>query len=1157
MSCQTNVLSDAPVDSDELGGGHERLAQALSGLIAGSAEGLTIGLAGPWGSGKSTVVKLLQKQLEQSVADGAQLQCCVFVFNAWRHEGDPLRRTFLETLVQSLKDCTWLRPSDFQADIDELAHRRERTEVSSQPVLTLWGWLGALLLLVVMPLGDALVVARAPYGPVLALAPLGGAVVLLGVYLYRQVAHWTGPNAGTSPSSSWDPEGSSLPAQLGLLVNSHRTSTRSYSLKSPNPTSLEFEALFRKVTGSVLQSPNRRLVIVMDNLDRLPDEQALGLWATMRTFTDMEALPDKESRPWVVVPFAPVKAGLTVPGFLTATSVLAGPGEAVSSVQKTFRVIFHMPLPVLSEWQGFLESVLAKAFPSHSPSDFYDVYLIYRDAGVASNPFPTPRLIKGFVNQLVAVHRIWGDSIPLVTQALYVIALADGDQEKIRDELSQGLLGLDISPSSLALIVDRDSEYLRNLAALVTNLNPSEALQIVMSPGILKALEVGDAVQIEDLRKVPGALECCREIIEAKGASWAELEPLTLLRAATALAPLGTGYSDLGLTEQSIWERLGQLVRRAGKWPPVDDEMGRAIADLMHHLRPQSAALVCDYFLHMFQDTLPLIDSSHPASDWICGTERVIEAAQDLGLSDLARRSFRVPGGPDVAIPLLNEASESCHNQTLFSYYVPGGDAKAITQELATRCGSSQYGQVELGATIALRSLRVEEDWTQLRQAIQQRLMRAQEPLQPMALESSLRALLEISTGSAEVAETFGPIAQGTSMFVHLNSITGASNPSLVATAVWLMATAGQVQPNPIQQAWQSGFNLYEQTWNNPTGDVLTELVRIARRHGDPQRLMSLYAAQPNFVRAILSGALEEDPSSISAHIDYLVNNWTLLEKIVPESTFDCIMPFLVSTDGLVDALRATTFDNSKYELCLRIVQATASDTGPVRATLLSWMIRGLSALPRDAWDLALQAGGERSLCRVVAAIATAVDGSGIGLGLPLQDALSALATRELTDISVAPIESTRVTDFAILIHALNRDNKLTFLRKTLIALIGSPAKMSTLLGWIGDEWLDNSEILAEKADDLVASIWPAALQLGDQSGLQWLVKVFCEPNGVMENCRPESLRNLRDRVREVIGKEHSESLSHVEEWHSLLTKLSVSLGEADTDQPTNESTLE
>lgn len=70
---------------------HERIADKLYEIIsAESSEGMTVGLEGEWGAGKSTVIRLLQEKLKVERQD----KTFVFYIDAWEHEGDHLRRVF-------------------------------------------------------------------------------------------------------------------------------------------------------------------------------------------------------------------------------------------------------------------------------------------------------------------------------------------------------------------------------------------------------------------------------------------------------------------------------------------------------------------------------------------------------------------------------------------------------------------------------------------------------------------------------------------------------------------------------------------------------------------------------------------------------------------------------------------------------------------------------------------------------------------------------------------------------------------------------------------------------------------------------------------------------------------------------------------------------
>ncbi len=76
---------------------HENVANSIAELIKAEDGGLTIGLEGSWGSGKSTVISILKEKLSK-ISSIKLIQ-----FDAWAHQGDPLRRIFLEALIDEIK----------------------------------------------------------------------------------------------------------------------------------------------------------------------------------------------------------------------------------------------------------------------------------------------------------------------------------------------------------------------------------------------------------------------------------------------------------------------------------------------------------------------------------------------------------------------------------------------------------------------------------------------------------------------------------------------------------------------------------------------------------------------------------------------------------------------------------------------------------------------------------------------------------------------------------------------------------------------------------------------------------------------------------------------------------------------------------------------
>jgi len=264
--CHTVLIDDMPTDHDDFGS-HKKIAEAILELVCNEDGGKSIALTGSWGSGKSSVVTILSQMTHSCINDKA-INTCVFVFDAWAHERDPLRRSFLEQLISFLSDDihNWINKDDWSGVKEEIALRRkESTRVETlHPTISasLFG-LAILLtpigLLMAKPMSDekngllTLII-----GIILSLAPL----ILLGIL-------WVcTPKFLNTLSKGIDESRKSL---LSLLVSKGQTITKNASIETPDPTTVEFQAYFKMILGKALAIPERRLIVVIDNLYGLCD----------------------------------------------------------------------------------------------------------------------------------------------------------------------------------------------------------------------------------------------------------------------------------------------------------------------------------------------------------------------------------------------------------------------------------------------------------------------------------------------------------------------------------------------------------------------------------------------------------------------------------------------------------------------------------------------------------------------------------------------------------------------------------------------------------------------------------------------------------------------------------------------------------------------
>lgn len=812
---QMQLLSDAPADNDAFEGGHDRVAQALSTLIQDEDGGKAIALSGPFGSGKSTVIRLLKGRLEKvDEVEGEDTR--IFTFDAWEHQGDPLRRSFIESLVEFLRDEGWAEKKQWKDKIERLARRKETTIVDTKPKLKAWGRAVAISLFL-SPLGLLLLntFLRTSDGKWQTDSPevwfwvIGLFLAMLPLFLIAGA--WT---CGKDP--------------FYVLVKKTHQEEETKTIRTPDPTTIEFQDIFHEIVSTTLESERRQLIVVVDNLDRLPPEQALSTWATMRTFFDTGGANGHNwmDRFWLIVPlnFDALRGVFTSSARKTIETEFdadkqsdngSSDSEAVEAfANKTFRTVFRVAPPVLSDWEEFMKDQFAEAFrlddlSASEQRDFHTVYRLYRISGIDGSGIPTPRDIKTFINRLFSLHRQWGNEISLPMLAAY--QLKSDDISENGEELTDS----DFLKRRMKTEL-RGEDWQKQFAALHFNVDQSRAIQVLIGEQVQTALETGNEEEsLEELSDTPGFATVVDQTIPriVEGG-----DPSVMALAALALDTVAIDAED---TKSAAWWRLRRGIQNAGSWYPDQKRVGEGVLCIIQHtpessqddLTKQLLATVSGVDIDASVQKLP-----NDATQWVDGTLPLVRHLADK--EEFIASSFHVPHSGPTYLSAVVHLSKEDDAQVLAPFFVPDDamELSGVDEAVAELVSSDSIGDEHLRGVRLTKFIDPvsEVHWEKTSSALHERLgwnnnLSKEDLLIHLRLSLVIAAELRNEMLQSKLSDSTGRA----NLSHHLQESQNEKEVAALCTLLRVLYSADQNRGNNNGSANQ-GHNRFNQILQNP-----------------------------------------------------------------------------------------------------------------------------------------------------------------------------------------------------------------------------------------------------------------------------------------------------------------------------------------------------
>ena len=1122
---RTVLLSDRPSSEDLFGGSHGLVADAIAQIVRTETGGKGIGIEGGWGSGKSTVVNLIREKLKDD------RDVTPITFDAWVHQGDHLRRAFLETLIRELMACAWVDEAIWKKRLEQLAKRVRTSERRTTPTLTSLAKVLAVSIALV-PFGSVLFTVGTRHetfswmylvlGFVLALGPVA---VMLIAYL-RKDTH----------QDIWS-----------LLVNKHVTTEQLTVTEDPDPTSIEFRGLFYDLMKGALQPSARKILVIVDNLDRIPAEDARTIWGLLRTFLEYSEHenPSWFHNLWVLVPYDQKSLRALLPiNELTGEEAKVAPS---SFVDKSIQVRFYVAPPILSNWRGYLLGLLGKALPDHSADDpeFNGIYRLYALQADATKVAPTPRELILYVNDTGALHRQWGDAVRLSHMAYYALSRRrSGDnviaaflEGKIPQPAERSILGPDIDQS---------------LAILHFNVPKALAREALLKAPIANALALAETDTLKQLASQQvGFVPVLEHVLPSLLQEWVPADPGKYANAARCIVNSSVLDEVQDVNRASITQALIRPLDESFPWVPFMPATADGIACLIQ-LSPNSST--ADRIAETLQKTSAVTTPKETmqASDvvnWIESLWKVLAALKKNSLLTDNTQPIAVPTTPEFWIPACKRLQELDSELVLGGYIAPSIPAETVSDFIAKVVASGQVSPDHLVAIRVGKASRQKPNYENISAAIHARIVRPeQNPGPEIATLFEMLWMLSKFGGKHETHLTKAINDGGV-----LHQMHWAFTPKHAQAIAWgaflFLRAKPDMQMGTVLHQGQSGHSQLIQMLAKPgkSGDVLNLFLAIIEQEKEYALLLRIFdsapPAQPFIVACFRQLAATDNLHNVIGAKE-LPSRWQIVREQISEDrnnpiVFDSLVKHLCAVDKFAEHVIGQEFKLDATGLYASMARAgLAADSA-----FVAWCNRGLDSIVEEGWAAALEK--EDDLTDLLAALMSA-EATSLTLGIGYLDGIVSHAKKLIAGSASVKRFASQWGTFLKPLSVQRREVLQGRLRDAAEAADGTIADQFFEL-W-GDEVGSATALTSDRR--AVAHLFTPILSKRNQAGLRWLQRVMQREKDLLDACQPQSdVGDFKERLQRAVEQETD--TEHRELLTSIATLAKVEIGTSAKVSPT------
>jgi hypothetical protein len=453
----------------------EKTALVISEKIINDPDFKIIGIDGEWGSGKSNLVRLIEKSLEKSHK--------FFIYDVWGHQEDEQRKSILIELTDFIKSENDLLRKGNKKTWDNklkflLAKSKETTTIN-QPYLSV-GFIFSLLSIVYIPtvnvfkdsIKDFLNIESLFWKLILVAFPI---LIVIGIYLWNVVKYWR------KNSGFWKAFKLSAEETFQVYTNKQKEETKIETISEDQPSVRDFQNWMDEINNDL----SKPIIIVFDNFDRLPKKHIQNIWSSIHIFFAEKTYTNIK----VIIPFdrAHVQNAFNELNGKESESDENKFGN--DYVNKTFDIVFRVTKPIMSNWKEFFENQWRKAFLNPDEEELKLVVQVYEFL----NRRVTPREIISFINEILTI-KLLDDKFKERYIAIFVLRKDDINKDPLKAITNfKDLLG------GLYHIYSNDPEYAKQLTAIIYHIEVDEALELIYTQELKDSMLKND---VEHFNKI-------------------------------------------------------------------------------------------------------------------------------------------------------------------------------------------------------------------------------------------------------------------------------------------------------------------------------------------------------------------------------------------------------------------------------------------------------------------------------------------------------------------------------------------------------------------------------------------------------------------------------------------------------------------------------